>query len=122
MAVTITPLALNGTIKIIRDASANATAENNATDGSATIFAITADSLAGASTNYLKLYNSATAVTVGTTDPDVILMLPGSVTRAFIFRNSLSFSTGLSFACVTTAGTAGTTNPVTTVIVNIVTG
>lgn len=122
MAVTITPLALNGTIKIIRDAVANATAENNVTDGSATIFAITADSLAGGTTNFLKLYNSATAVTVGTTDPDVILMLPGSVTRSFIFRNSLSFSTGLSFACVTAGGTAGVGNPVTSVIVNIVTG
>lgn len=122
MAVTITPLGLNGTIKIIRDATSNATSESNVADGAATIYAITADNTANAAVEYLKLYNAATAPTVGTTDPDVILMLPLSVVRTFVFRNSLSFSTGLSFATVTAGGTAGLGSPGGAVIVNIVTG
>lgn len=122
MAVTITPLGLNGTIKIIRDATSNATSESNVADGAATIYAITADNTANAAVEYLKLYNAATAPTVGTTDPDVILMLPLSVVRTFVFRNSLSFSTGLSFATVTAGGTAGVGNPGSSVIINIVTG
>ena len=122
MAVTIIPLALAGAIKIIRDADCDATAENNVADGAATIYAITVDNTANAAIEYVKLYNSATAITVGTTDPDVILMVPVSVVRSYIFRNSLSMSTGLSFAAVTAGGTAGTTGPTSAMIVNIVIG
>jgi len=122
MAVTIIPLGLTGTIKIIRDADCDETAENNVNDGAATVYAITVDNTANAAIEYVKLYNSATAITVGTTDPDVVLMVPVSVVRSYIFRNSLSLSTGLSFAAVTTGGTGGVTGPTSAMIVNIVVG
>ena len=121
MPVTIIPLGLAGTVKIIRDATSNATSENNVTDGAATIYAITVDNTANGVVEYTKLYNNA-APTVGTTDPDVILMTTLSAVRTYVFRNSLNMATALSFATVTAGGTAGVTNPVSTVIVNIVTG
>ena len=122
MAVTIIPLGLTNATKIIRDANTNATAENNVNDGAATIYAVTIDNAANGAATYTKLYNSATAITVGTTDPDVIFMTPASVVRTYVFRNSLNFATGLCFASVTAGGTAGTTNPVSTAIANIVVG
>lgn|SRR5574341_1518525 len=122
MAITITPLGIGGNaLRIMRDANANATSENNVNDGAATIYAITVDNSAVAATTFVKFYNNASP-TVGTTDPDMILMLPASSSRTFVFRNANNFATALSYAAVTTAGTAGTTNPTATVIMNIVVG
>ena len=119
MAVTIIPLGIQGNaLRIIRDAVANATAENNVNDGAGTIYAVTIDNAANANKEYLKLYNVA-APTVGTTDLDMILMIVASVKRTFVFKTGNNFATAVSYACVTTAGTAGTTNPVSTVLVDI---
>ena len=119
MAVTITPLGIGGNaLRIVADAVTNATSENNVNDGAATVYAVTIDNAANAAKEFVKFYNVATP-TVGTTDPDMILMITASVARTFVFKTGNNFATALSFAAVTTGGTAGTTNPVSSVLVKI---
>lgn len=122
MAITITPLGIGGNaLRIFRDAAATNTSENNVNDGAATIYAVTIDNTANAAKSFIKFYNAFIPV-VGTTDPDMILFAPLSTARTFVFKTGNNFATALSYAGVTAAGTAGTTSPVSSVIVNIVVG
>ena len=122
MAVTITPLGIGGNaLRIIRDADIDETVEKNVNDGAATVYGVTADNSANGATSYLKFYNDANP-TVGTTDPDLVLMVPASATRSYIFKGGINLATSLSIAAVTTAGTAGTTGPTSALVANIVVG
>tara|TARA_Y100001938_G_scaffold147916_1_gene230259 strand:+ start:544 stop:933 length:390 start_codon:yes stop_codon:yes gene_type:complete len=68
------------------------------------------DNSVKASKMYLKLYNAATgSVTVGTTDPHLILTVEASSTVKYTFVPNMVFSSGCTYSLVTTAGTAGTT-------------
>ena len=69
------------------------------------------DNSVKASKMYLKLYNAANtgAVTVGTTDPHLILTVEASSTVKYTFVPNMVFSSGCTYSLVTTAGTAGTT-------------
>jgi len=88
---------------------------------SATIYAIDVDNSANASPSYLKLYNAASgSVTVGTTTPDVIIMAPANTRIDIPIPAGLVFGTALTAACLTGAGTAGTTGPTSDVTVRIV--
>ena len=70
---------------------------------------------------YLKLWNAASgSVTVGTTAPDIIIYVPAATKITLVFHDGLVYGTALSAACVTTAGTAGTTNPTSNVIVELI--
>lgn len=118
MAVTITPLGLTGTHRLIRDADVDATLEANVNDGAATLYGLDIDNSANAAASYVKVYNATTA-TVGTTDPDLIIMVPASVRRSITIPAGLKLATGLSFAAVTAGGTAGTTAPTSNVVMNL---
>ena len=85
---------------------------------SAIVYFIQVDNTANGAASYLKLYNTNT-VTVGTTVPDDVILVPASVTRVIAMPAGVTFGTGLSVACVTAGGTAGTTSPVSAVIVRI---
>ena len=88
---------------------------------SATIYAIDVDNAANAAATYLKLYNAASgSVTVGTTTPDVIILAPANTRISIPIPQGLAFGTALTAACLTGAGTAGTTGPTSDVIVRIV--
>ena len=73
---------------------------------------------------YVKLAN-ATSATVGTTNPDVCLMVPGSSEQTFYFVNSgastpgLTFGTGLVAWCVTGPAVGSTNSPATSCAVSI---
>ena len=122
MALTIFPSGFAGTLKIIRESDLDETANDNVADGAATIYALDIDNAANAAITYVKTYNNADP-TVGTTDPEMILMLTASVRRTFIFRTgNAAHSTALSMAAVTAAGTAGVTGPTSNVIADIGTG
>jgi len=122
MAVTITPLGIGGNaLRIIRDADVNATSENNINDGAATIYALTIDNSANAAASYIKFYNVAVPV-VGTTDPDMIIMIPASTSRTIVFKGGNNFATSLSYAGLTAGGTAGVTGPTSDVIMSVVVG
>ena len=71
---------------------------------------------------YLKLYNvAASSVTVGTTDPVCILPVEASSSVEYDFDPQVAFATAMSYAVVTTGGTAGTTAPSTAITVEFLT-
>ena len=121
MAVTITPLGgLSGEWRIIRDADCDETVEKDVADGAATIYVVRIDNSANAALTYVKFWNDA-APTVGTTAPDMILPANASDRHTYVFKGGNAFfTTSLSYAAVTAAGTAGVTGPTSAVIVELV--
>lgn len=104
--------------------SANANAAIAVKGSSATIYMLVMDNTANAAVSYVKLYNLTTAVTVGTTVPDMVFNIPASrsVTYNPVSDNGggTVFGTGLQVATVTAGGTAGTTSPSSSVALRIV--
>lgn len=95
--------------KLVSAASTNATSVK----GSAgTIYSISASNV-NAAVRYLKLYNKATAPTVGTDVPVQTYAIPGNTagagTNIPLGLPGLNFSTGIAFALTTEATDAGTT-------------
>ena len=87
----------------------------------ATVYQVEVDNASNSVASFVKLWNVASgSVTVGTTAPDWCLMVPASVKRSFSMVDGIAFGTAITAACVTTAGTAGTTNPTFAVPVKIV--
>lgn len=80
-----------------------------------TVYTIEIDNSASNAAAYFKAYNQAStgAVTLGTTDPDIIVYAPASTIVRIICPQGLALGTGCVYACVTTNGTAGTTAPTT---------
>jgi len=120
MAVTNVTLGFVTSAKLFQDT-------NNANSGvavqasSTTIYEIEIDNTANAAEdNYVKFYNTAGAVTVGTTTPDMIIEVRQGVKRSVVIPDGLVFETGLAVATVTAGGTAGTTSPGSAVVVKIV--
>lgn len=120
MAVTNTSLpALASTFLFTDTVSANAAIPVKAS--SATLYAIDVDNTANASASYTKIWNVASgSVVVGTTVPDMIILVPASTRVSIPIPAGIVFGTALSEATVTTAGTAGTTSPSSSVIVRLV--
>ena len=92
---------------------------------SAVVYSIYIDNSANAAAaSYLKIWNVASgSVTVGTTAPDEIIYVPAAaritVPMFTVAAGGKTFGTALTIACVTTAGTAGTTGPTSNVLVSI---
>lgn len=64
-----------------------------------------------AAARYLKLYNKASAPTVGTDTPVKVLTIPGNTAGAGLvihFANGLDFPTGLAYALTTGAADSDT--------------
>jgi hypothetical protein len=121
MAVTTTPLSSPIATKLLKDTDSDATAEADVLSGTGTIFMVTIDNTANGAVSYTKIYDAASA-TVGTTAPDFILRTTASTKQTFVFGapgSGVALTTGLTFATVTAAGTAGTTSPTSNVIVEI---
>jgi hypothetical protein len=77
-----------------------------------------------AAASYVKLYNlAAGSVIVGTTVPDEVIYVPANqiITVPYFTKAVLgkTFNVALAAACLTTGGTAGTTPPVSSVIVTV---
>lgn len=120
MAISQTSLAdLSGSI-LYTNTVCNAT-KDAIKASSAVVYAIDVDNSANASASYLKLYNTASgSVTVGTTAPDVVILAPASTRISIPIPAGITFGTAITVACVTGAGTAGTTDPTSGVIVRVV--
>lgn len=118
-SVTISPQSNQIATKLIYDADADGTAENDMTGTSGVLYMVDIDNSANGSASYLKLYDAA-APTVGTTAPDWIFKVAASVRRVLAITEGFAF-TNLSMACVTAGGTAGTTNPTSNVLVRLLT-
>jgi hypothetical protein len=93
---------------------------------SAKVYSVIVDNSAnGGAATYVKLFNLASgSVILGTTAPDEIIFVPGGaiVTKQYFTSaaQGVTFGTALSAAAVTTGGTAGTTSPVSSVVVSVI--
>lgn len=87
-----------------------------------TLYVIHVDNSANAAAaSYVKLFDSAAAITLGTTVPDWVIKVPGAfVGNVLIATSGIVFASGLQVATVTVGGTAGAVSPTGAVIVRIV--
>ena len=106
--------------KLIVDTDANATARNDVTGTSGTIYQVDVDNEANSDNPvYFKIYDNASP-TVGTTSPDHIFKVLVNQRRNIAIPEGLDF-TNLSYCAVVSGGTAGTTAPTSAVVVRMVT-
>ena len=103
----------------LEDTSVNATAVNDVLTGTATWWWIKIDNSLNSAASFFKMWN-ATAPTVGTTAPDNIILVPAYATVIVAVTEGINFATAISYACVTGAGTAGTTAPTNAVKLEMV--
>ena len=120
MAVSNTAVAALSGATLFRDTDcANAAVSVKGSSG--VIYQVEVDNTGNGSASYLKVWNTASgSVTVGTTAPDMVVMAPASTKITFVFPSGVTFGTAITVACVTGAGTAGTTSPTSDVTVSIV--
>jgi hypothetical protein len=118
VALSTTPLKSPVGAAIVTDTALGAVADTDVRAGSTTVYMVDIDNTANSAASYVKLFN-ATAPTVGTTAPDVILWVGANVRKVFSLDLSGLFFTNLSMACVNAGGTAGVTPPSNPVIVRV---
>lgn len=124
MAITQVNVSSPSNETIFTDSAMGSTADG-VKSSSTVVYSISVDNSSnGGAAAYVKLYNATSgSVTVGTTVPDeVILVPPGAIVVQSYFTGAnpgKSFGTALSACCVTTGGTAGTTAPSSSVTVSI---
>ena len=103
------------------DTAASST-EVEVSSSSVTVHQVRIVNTANTTKLYLKLYNlAASSLTVGTNNPDVILPVEGSTSVEYAFDPGIAFGTALSYAVVTSAGTAGTSAPSTAITIELLT-
>ena len=69
--------------------------------------------------SYIKFYDATGSVTVGTTVPLALFMIPASTSRMFSMPGGISFSNGIAYAVTTAGGTTGTGAPGTALTVRL---
>jgi hypothetical protein len=117
MSLTSTPFAGPFTTQLIAQSSANASPNNNVRGAATNLFLARVDNSANPSqVVYLHLYNNP-APTVGTTAPDVTIMVAGGAILESLWLTGISFGTALSFACTTSGGLGGSSSPTNPVAV-----
>ena len=124
--MAITQVTLAGPSGLISYNNTDLDATKDAVKASSTVvYEVYVDNSANAAAaSYVKLWNVGSgSVTVGTTAPDEIIYVPAGARITHYFTTvaapGKTFGTALTAACVTTAGTAGTTSPTSDVIVTI---
>ena len=86
-----------------------------------TLYTIIMDNTANSVSEFVKFWDIASgSATVGTLAPDWIFKIASASKHTITFPEGEAFNTALSAACVTTAGTAGTTNPTANVAVDVI--
>ena len=122
MAASLTALGGLYGNRVITDTSVSTAIQYNASGGAYSVFTVDIDNSANSAASYLKFWNVTSGATLGTTDPVMILMAPAGTKAPYGFGKGIVFSTAVSYACVTTAGTAGTSGPSTAVSIVITAG
>ena len=107
--------------KLVVDTDADEQAQNNVTGQADTIYMLDVDNaLNAAQVVYLKVYN-ATSCVPGTDNPDMIIRLTGGERRVCVIPEGELFDVGISFCCVISPGSPGTTGPTSAVTMRMVT-
>ena len=79
---------------------------------SAVIYSLELDNSLNGADTYVKFWNVASgSVVLGTTAPELSILVPANATLNLIFVTGVTYGTALSVAAVTTAGTAGSVAP-----------
>ena len=104
----------------IEDSDITATLQK-VVDGTFYIDQIRIDNSNNSGAVYLKFYDVASggSCTVGTSNPEYIFPVNGSSAAEYSMQPGAKFASGIAFACVTAAGTGGTTSPTNDVTVKI---
>ena len=105
---------------MIRQTSATSVADTDVLTGTTgRVYTMFIENVTGSPANaYFKIYD-AKAPTVGTTDPIAVFRVRASVNQVITSKNGIMINTALSTACVQSGGTAGTSNPATTVATTV---
>lgn len=120
MAVSNTAVAALSGATLFRDTDC-ANAAVSVKGSSTVVYQIEVDNTGNGAASFLKIYNVASgSVTVGTTAPDMIIYAPASTKVTMVFPSGVTLGTAMTVACVTAAGTAGTTSPTSDVTVAVV--
>lgn len=120
MAVTNTNLGYVSGAKLFQDTDSENTAVTIVA-ATATLYQLEIDNTANAAQdNFVKLFDTAGAVTVGTTVPEYVFRIRQGVKRSLVFPDGLVFINGIVAATVTAGGTAGTTSPGSAVVLKAV--
>ena len=108
-----------GTAIFVDTSSTNTAAVISGSAG--TVYTIDVDNRNNSGAVYVKLWNTAAAsVTVGVTDPVIQVRCPALTRMSFTYGpNGVAFSTAISSATTTDAGTAGTAAPTNSVILRV---
>jgi hypothetical protein len=126
---TVTSNAGTGTMLVKRSHQPTPYKLNSAASTNATSVSTTANTLlygyyisnTNSSVRYVKFYNKASAPTVGTDTPVLVLAIPGSGAANVSFPAGINFTTGLAFATTTGAADSDTAAVAANeVIVNLV--
>lgn len=117
MAASNTPLLASASLFIDPANGATATVVKAS---STAVYQIELDNTANGAATYMRMYNTTSTVTVGTTVPDSIIMVPASVSRSWTVPSGWTFGTGLVISSGTSATLATTTAPSSSFIVRIV--
>lgn len=86
--------------------------------GAGVLFQIEITNTANASAVFVRLYDSATAPTVTSVEPEHMLKVSGGQTLAMSTYDQIAFGSGIAVACTTEADLAGTA-PAGSVVVRI---
>ena len=111
MAASLTALGAILGNKLISDTSVGTTVQDNVITGGGYIYWVIIDNTNNSAASYLKFWDATGSVTLGTTDPVVILKAPASTKLQYSFPRGIAFGSGICYACTNSAGTAGTSAP-----------
>ena len=88
---------------------------------SAVLYELELDNTANGADTYCKIFNvAAGSVVVGTTAPDMTILVPAATKMTLVCPDGLNFGTALSVASVTTKAESGSTSPVSSFAVKMV--
>lgn len=102
MAASITSLANTLGGKVLSDSAVTNTPVDNPISGGGTIYHLEFDNTMNSAVTYLKIYE-ATSVTLGTTQPSVIIKAAASTKEYMAIPTGLVLATGASYVATTTA-------------------
>ena len=103
------------TYKLISDADSDENAELDVTGSSGIMYSVDVSNQAQTNTSYLKIKLTSGSVTVGTTEPDMMLVAPPSTAVKYEFPNGIPFDQ-LSFWTTQQPATTDTTAPNATIV------
>ena len=102
MAAAITELADALGSNVLTDTAVTNSVVANPTTGGATIFHLEFDNTANSAVTYLKMYE-ATSVTLGTTQPSIVVKAAASTKEYLSMTTGMVLATGTSYIATTTA-------------------